>query len=397
MLEILLALAFGTVLGIVCGLLPGIHPNTLIPILAGASFLFEPLSAGIILVAAGIANSFVAFIPSVLLGAPESESALAVLPGHRLLLQGRGYEAIKLTVIGGLFSVVFVLLTLPLFVLFVPHIYNFIRPNIHFVLAAVVIYMIASEKLWREKAFALAVFILSGILGIITLKTFSSEILFPLLTGLFGLPLLFMSIYKKVKLQESVTFEEELLPKKLILSSSVIGSLAGVLAGLLPGIGSAQATVLAQEATGVKNERAFLMAIAGVNIIDVIYSLLAIWLIGNPRSGIAVAVSEMINVGLKEILIFISVIIAVSGLAAYLTLKISRRFLFAMRRIDYQRLCTSVFVFLLATVFAFSGLYGLVVACVALAIGLIPNLVGIRRSHAMGCLILPTILFFAGI
>lgn len=397
MLEILLALVLGIALGIVCGLLPGIHPNTLIPVIAGFSFLFDPLSAAIILVAAGIANSFVAFIPSILLGAPESENALAVLPGHRLLLQGRGYEAIKLTVIGGLFSVLFVLLTLPLFVLFVPTLYNFIRPNIHFVLAAVVIYMILSEKLWKEKAFALAVFVLSGLLGLIALKSYSSEVLFPLLTGLFGLPLLFMSIYKKVKLQESIRFEEEPLPKKQIFSSSVIGSLAGVFAGLLPGIGSTQATVLAQEAAGIKNERSFLMAIAGVNVIDVIYSLLAIWLIGNPRSGIAVAVADLLDIGLKEILVLVSVIIAASGFAAYMTLKISRHALFAFRSIDYQRLCTSVFLFLLIMVFIFSGFYGLLVAAVALTIGLVPNLVGIRRSHAMGCLILPTILFFAGL
>ena len=86
MLELLLALAFGIAVGTVCGLLPGLHPNNAIPIILGLSFLFPPLSAAIILISAGIVNSFVAFIPSILIGAPEGDNALSALPGHRLLM-----------------------------------------------------------------------------------------------------------------------------------------------------------------------------------------------------------------------------------------------------------------------------------------------------------------------
>ncbi len=395
MLELLLALIFGITLGTVCGLLPGLHPNNTIPIILGLSFLFPPLSAAIVLISAGIVNSFVAFIPSILIGAPESESALSVLPGHRLLLQGKGYEALQLTVIGGLASVLFAMLTLPLFVLAVPEIYSFIRPNVHYLLIFVVAYMIFSERGFKEKFFAAIIFALSGVLGYIVLDILQSgnEILFPLLSGLFGLPMLLLAIKNKTALPETFSLEGEGLKKREVIKPAIIGSLAGVIAGLLPGIGSSQATVLAQ----AKNERTFLMAMAGVSVVDMIYSILALWLIGNPRSGIATAVGTLVSIDMNTVLVFLSVILIAAGAGAFLTLKLSRSAIFAIRKIDYQRLCLYVFVFICALVFVFTGFLGLAIAGIALSVGLAANLANIRKSHAMGCLILPTILFFAGV
>ncbi len=396
MLELLLALLFGIALGTVCGLLPGLHPNNTIPIILGLSFLFPPLSAAIVLISAGIVNSFVAFIPSILIGATEGENALSVLPGHRLLMQGRGYEALKLTVVGGFASVLFAIITLPVFVFAIPKIYSFIMPNIHILLIFVVSYMIFSEK-GKGKIYALAVFALSGMLGyaVLDMMHSESEILFPLLAGLFGLPLLLLSIKNRTVLPETISFESETIRKRTVIKPAIIGSLAGVIAGLLPGIGSSQATVLAQ--AGNRNDRNFLMAIAGVNVIDIMYSILALWLIGNPRSGIAVAVRGLVKIDMNMVLLFLPVILASAAAGAFLTLKLSRTAVFALRRINYRKLCFYVFIFVCVLVFAFTGFFGLAVAGIALSIGLIPNLTNIRRSHAMGCLILPTILYFAGL
>lgn len=395
MLELLLALAFGVALGAVCGLLPGLHPNNTIPIILGLSFLFSPLSAAVVLISAGVVNSFVAFIPSILIGAPESENALSVLPGHRLLLQGKGYEALRLTVIGGFSSALFAMLTLPVLAIVLPPLYSFLRPNIHFLLIFVVAYIIFSEK-GKGKFFAVAVFALSGALGYLTLDILQSgnEILFPLLSGLFGLPMLLLAVKNRTALPENFSFESEHIGKREIAKPAIIGSMAGVIAGLLPGIGSSQATMLAQ--AGSKNEKTFLMAMAGVNVVNIIYSILALWLIGNPRSGIATAVGTLVKIDANTIMVFLSVIMASAGIGAFLTLKLSRRAVFVLRSINYQRLCLYVFVFICVLVFAFTGFLGLAVAGIALSIGLIPNLVNVKRSHAMGCLVLPTILFFMG-
>ena len=398
MLELMFALLVGLMLGCFCGIIPGLHPNTMIPIVLAMSFLFHPLEAAVVLISAGVANSFVSFIPAIFLGAPEADSALSVLPGHKLLLQGRGFEAVRLTVLGGLGAVFLAILLLPLFSLTVPSLYHLMRPLLHWLLLALVVYMVIGESGLKKKLLAIYVFMLSGALGYVSINMLSvKDVLFPLLSGLFGLPLLLLSARKNVSLPEVFSFKYENIRKRSLLSGIGIGSLAGILAGLLPGIGSSQAAVVAQEAVGHKSDRGFLVAIGGVNTSDMIYSLLALFLIGNARSGIAVAVGSMFAVGLNHVLLFLCVILASAGIASYMTIVLTGKFVSFLKAIDYSKLCFRIFLMLLSLVVIFSGPQGVIVAMVALSIGLIPNLVGIKRSHCMGCLLLPTILFFAGI
>jgi len=401
MLELLFALLIGVVFGIVAGLLPGLHPNNTIPMILGMSFLFGPLPTAVILVTSGVINCFVNYIPSILLGAPEESTVLGVLPGHKLLLEGRGFEAIKLCVTGSLGGVLFSILTLPLFVFFIPTLYEFIRPHVHWLLIAVIGYLILTER-GKNKFFALGIFFMSGILGLIVLNNFSDAALFPLLTGLFGLPLLLMSIFQKTKLPDKFSFEEEKIGRKNLFSCISIGSLAGIIAGLLPGLGATQSTILTQQAFGKNKKnrdegREFLISIGAITTCDIVYSILALWLIHNPRSGIAVGVSKLLEVGLNETLIFIAFIIISAGIATFATLKMTKISLNFLKKINYQKMCLYTSIFLFALTIIFSGLIGILILIVSIAIGLIPNYLGVRRTYGMGCLILPTILFFAGI
>jgi len=398
MLDLLLALAIGIIFGVVAGLMPGLHPNNTIPMILGMSFLFGPLPTAVILVTSGVSNSFVNFIPSILLGAPEESTVLGVLPGHRLLLEGRGYEAIKLCVVGSLGGIVFSILTLPLFVFVIPPLYEMIRPHVHWLLIAVIGYMILNEK-GNNKLLGLFVFLLSGFLGLVVLNNFADSALFPLLTGLFGLPMLLMSIFQKTKLPEKFSYEEEKMNRKNLLSCISIGSLGGIIAGLLPGLGATQSTMLTQQAFGKKEGggREFLISIGAITTCDIIYSILALWLISNPRSGIAVGVSKLLEVGFKETLFFISFIIISAGISTFLTLKMTKISLKFLRKVNYQRLClyTSIFLFVLTLIF--SGIIGMLILVVSIAVGMIPNYLNIRRTYGMGCLIVPCILFFMGV
>ena len=398
MLDLILSLVIGIVFGIVAGLLPGLHPNNTIPMILGMSFLFGPLATAVILVTSGVSNSFINFIPSILLGAPEESTALGVLPGHKLLMEGRGYEAIKLCVVGSLGGVIFSVLTLPLFVFIIPSLYEVIRPHVHWLLVAVIGYMILSEK-GKNKFLGLFVFLLSGFLGLIVLNNFADSALFPLLTGLFGLPMLLMSIFQKTSLPEKFSYDEEKLEKKNILSCISIGSLGGIVAGLLPGLGATQSTILTQNAFGRKegDGREFLISIGAITTCDIVYSILALWLISNPRSGIAVGVSKLLEVGLQETLMFVSFIIISAGIATFLTLKMTKISLNFLRKVNYQKLCLYTSIFLFALTIIFSGIIGILILVVSIAVGLIPNYLNIRRTYAIGCLILPCMLFFMGV
>src|SRR3989344_2969649 len=123
MLEIIyfaLALLLGILAGIITGLLPGIHINLVSAFLvASSAFLLaflSPVSIIIFIVAMTITHTFLDFIPSVFLGAPDDDSVLAVLPGHEMLLKGKGHEAIILTLYGGIIGIILILIFTQFFI-----------------------------------------------------------------------------------------------------------------------------------------------------------------------------------------------------------------------------------------------------------------------------------------
>ncbi|RJS70734.1 hypothetical protein CW714_06865, partial [Methanophagales archaeon] len=50
---------------------------------------------------------YIKTIPAAFVGAPEADTALSLLPAHRLLLEGRAYEATVLSAIGSFGAVIF--------------------------------------------------------------------------------------------------------------------------------------------------------------------------------------------------------------------------------------------------------------------------------------------------
>lgn len=398
MFEIIAAFALGMALGVVAGLLPGIHPNNMIPLVLAVASVFQPFAAAVILITAGIINSFVAFIPSIFLGAPDEEEALSVLPGHRMLLQGRGMEAVRLTVFGGLGGIVLGIILLPLLALTIPTVYTFIRPNTHWLLVGAVSYLLFCERDARKMLAALLVFGLAGAIGLVVLNVLAiPDGLLPLLSGLFGVPTLIVALMQRPRLPESAgDVEHEKISKHM--RGIFTGAAAGILAGLLPGIGSSQAAMLVQgrDASETGTQR-FLVALGGISAADVLYSLFALWLIKNPRSGIAVAVGQLMKIGMNEIILFCVVALAAALVGAWLTLRLAASALRWLRRVDYQMLCTLVLFMIIALVAILSGLIGLLVLCAATGIGMLAQKLGARRSWAMGCLIVPTIFYFAGL
>src|SRR3989338_318269 len=203
---------------------------------------------------------------------------MSVLPGHRLLKKGLGTEAVLASVNGAVYGGIFSVVLLPIFSFIFPLLYKSIRPSMNWILLFFMIYMFATEKGWGRIISAL-IFLLSGLIGLGFLGT-GDTMLFPLLTGFFALPMLFISIFKP---QGKHEFESG---KKLHVSwkPAILGSLSGIFAGLLPGIGSSQAAVIIESIEPKEEE--FLSALGSLNISDMIYSFMALWIVSNPRSGI---------------------------------------------------------------------------------------------------------------
>jgi putative membrane protein len=397
-LEILLFMSLGILFGTFTGLVPGIHPNTIFIVMVSAvialSTTFPTELMLVFIITLAVSNTFTDFLPSIILGAPDPATALSVLPGHRFLMEGRGYEAVVLTTIGGLGVALLTLLTLPLLLYLIPFAYAIIRPVIHILLALVVAWMIVTEP-GKRKALALIVFALSGIFGLVSLNAFPTGVLlFPSLTGLFALSTLSMSYrMKSVIPPQKKPMEIRGDHRKGILT----GWLAGWFAGMLPGVGAAQAGVLAAQSLRA-NLRQFLTALGGINTSNILFTFIIFYTIGKTRSGAVFAISQLVeSLGPWDIVLLMLVGITTCFISVIITIKLAGLMLNLTGRINYNRLTLYVMILLVLIVFALTGPVGLLAALTGTFIGLLAILFGIRRSHLMGYLLLPTILYFSGI
>ena len=197
-LQLILAALIGLLAGTITGIIPGIHINLVaILVFAGSSYIlnyFSPIALAAFITSMAITHTFLDFLPSIFLGAPDEDTALSVLPGHRLLLKGMGYGAVKLTLIGSFYGLIFALAISPLLIISIPKIYPFVSRYIAFILIAASVLLIVKEK---YKMWAIIIFFLSGILGLATLNfNMIKQPLLPLFSGLFGTSLLTISFIK---------------------------------------------------------------------------------------------------------------------------------------------------------------------------------------------------------
>ena len=165
LIEILIAILIGCFLGIITGLTPGIHINLVsVIILSLAPFLSQYISIltlAIVIIAMSVTHTFLDALPSIFLGAPDSGMELSVLPGHKLLLEGRGYEAVVLTAIGSLFAVILMVAFAPIGLPFIKIIYPIIQKYIPYILIFFSILLIYRER--KSRSLALIIFLLAGI------------------------------------------------------------------------------------------------------------------------------------------------------------------------------------------------------------------------------------------
>ena len=402
MLEYISLALIGCAIGIVTGLIPGLHVNTVAVIGFGAyaALGLSPLGFAVILTALSITHAFLDYIPSIFLGAPQEETALSVLPAHRLFMQGKALEAVKLTATGSLLGLTLGLLLFIPALYVIPWIYNASRGMIAYVLIVLVLLLLFHEKSKKKIACAILVFLLAGWLGILVLdkqKALSStEILFPVFVGLFGMANLIDSLKSRVQSVPQDEYVKVSLEPKFI-GAGIMGAVSGAIIGVLPAISPSQMGALISERFEM-DSRNFLVFLSAINTSDAIYSLLAIYTINNPRSGVAVIVQKVLeNLDYNTVLLLVGVMAFSAVFATIAHIEIGKRMSGIVSRIDYRKLCISSLALILLLVYFFTGLFGLSLAILCTLIGLIPILFGISRTHLMGVLLLPTILSFLGV
>ena len=391
----------GIAIGIVLGLIPGMNINNALPLFLSLSAFIDPVNLSVLIVSAAVAEVVSDCIPSVFLGAPESDASLSVLPAHKMLLKGKGMEALKIMLVSSLVSFLFSLLIILLFSNYFASLYKYTRPYVHYAILWTVVFLIVYSNDWQTALKTAGVFLLSGFWGLLVLNLKflpSDKAMFPLLSGLFGFSTLLISLNEKSHLPKQAKTSKIEIPWKKFLASVVSGSFFGILAGFLPAIGVSQAAILAQAFTGLSETRAFLASVSSVMMANEIFSLSSLYLVNNPRSGASVALQKLLPVFTgKEFFSVVGAFAISLGFSTLIVWFLSSVVYKKLVKIDYKKLNLIVIGLLATMVFVFSGFAGLAVFLVSGALGFFTASIGVRRSTCMGVLLLPSFLFFAGL
>jgi putative membrane protein len=398
--ELLVALLIGSAAGIVTGLAPGVHINLVSVLLLSASpFLLNyvsPFFVAVLIIAMSITHTFLDSIPSIFLGAPDADTVLAVLPGHKMLLDGKGHEAVRLKTEGSLLCLILGTALTPLFIIIFPRAYAALKDWIGWLLLGIVVWLLWREKGGHKKFWSAFTFLAAGVLGIIVLATPSlNQPLLPLLSGLFGVSGLLLSLFENTEIpKQHLTDQLHASPRSTIEALGA-GTLAGAAISLFPGLGPAQAAVIAGFFFPNTGNLGYLLLVGGINTVNFLVSLVTMYTLQKARNGAMIVALEIVKqVSTRDLLLCLAVCLTVGGIATLLTLWIARGFSALISRVNYRMLCLGTILLVVSLVAVFSGMLGLFVLVISTSIGLIPSLTGTGKSHAMGCLLVPVILFF---
>lgn len=396
-IQLLIAIVLGIFFGIFTGIAPGIHVNLVVTMLITLSPYFLNYTTPVVLctfiIALSITHIFLEFIPSIFLGAPDTNTVLSVLPGHRYLLAGNGLMAVKLCLIGCFFGLVISILLLYPLLFILPLIYPYVRRFMVFFLILIIIAMVIQNS---RRYWAVFVFLLAGITGLIVFSIPNlQEPLFPLLTGLFGTSTLLLSLKEHNNIPKQFDTEIIDIDKKIMWKALFSGQFSALFISLFPGLSPAIAALFGMQLTKNLGDHGYMILQGCINATGFLFSIATLYSINKARNGAVVGIEKLLsNFGLVEIFLFACAAILAAAVAVPLTLYLGRKFCKLITIINYQKTIIIILCFLIGLTFYLSGWIGFIILITTTAIGIIPGIVKVTRTQAMGCLLLPVIVYY---
>lgn len=395
MLQILLSIIIGIILGTISGLTPGIHMNLVsIIILTIYSKLsnIDPIIAASVIISMSITHTFLDFIPSTYLGAPTDETILNVLPSHKYLLQGKAYEAVKLSIIGSYLGLLQIILITPLLIPLIPILYTAIEPYIPYILIILSITLILKDQ---EPLKSLIIFLLAGSLGYITLNLKNlQEPLFPLFSGLFGTSSILLSLKDKIQIPKQFITSPKLKLSKTIHHLN-LGLISSLLTGFLPGLGAAQAATISSALNKENSDEYYILLTGSINTVVMVLSIVALYTIQKSRNGAILVISKIIpNLNLNTLILLITIALITASITTNYSLYLAKQFSNYITKINYQLLSIAIVIFIIFLTIIISKPLGLLILIISTFLGFLPVLTNIPRNQLMGSLLIPVILYY---
>lgn len=393
-IELVLGGITGLLIGMITGLVPGIHVNlasaVAVTILSQMRIL-SPFFASALIVSMMISHNLFDFIPSVFLCAPDEEKTISVLPGHKMLLEGRGMEAVLYSILGSLAGLVFSAIIFIPFWLILPIIYGLSRAIVGFALIGVVCIMIFRES--KNRAFAFILVILAGTLGFLTFALGVKDPLLSLLSGLFGISVLLGNFSVGSSIPPQLLDLPHFKIKPIVLPA-FFGSLVGTMLNIFPGVGPSQASIISLSVLKVKRKEFVISTVNAVSTGSLFGSFVALSAIGKARNAPLASIQQLLQPTLSLVISLAIVAIITTLFCSILVLSLAPFFLKIIARFKYNQITIFILIVVIALVIIRSGLLGLLVLATGTLLGLAAHFEGAGKHHLMASLLLPTASYF---
>ncbi len=398
MLE-LPAIILGILLGALAGLTPALHNNTITSFILSLNLPFSPEILSLFIVALASAHLVFESVPAIFLFIPDENTVLSILPGQRLLREGKGFLALRVMAASSMLSLALSLVLLPLSLAFFPQLFLLLQPFTPFILLFASLFLLLSERSPRSIALASFIFLSSGVLGLIALRSpLLSDPLLPSFTGLFALPAILLALKSNEEVPQQKEPRSQPIPFQEILPCIILGTLLGGIADLFPGLSSAaQIAVFASVFLELTPLR-FLSLVSSIATAHTFFSFSSLFAIEKARIGAAVAVRELLGkIEEPQLMLLLGAATLSISLSLLLLLALSGRIVRLLSSLDHRSLNLLLLLLIPFLVLLLQGLPGILVLGIACCIGIIPPLTGIRRTHVMGLILLPAILYEFGV
>jgi putative membrane protein len=381
--SVLLGIVLGVLAGTMTGLLPGVHTN-LVAVLFGASMhgvVSASLSA-VFLLSMGVTHTVTSILPNVYLGVCEGEDVVNVLPCHRLVGEGRGGDAVLANVLGGVVAATLAALYFAGAAWLVDVSYQRVSAVLPVILVSSLVYLVLRSPSVLDGVIAVAV---SGWLGWSVLTSALDNALFPLLSGLFGIPLLLFGD------GDAVVGERRNQGVSLRCGTAgVIGACLGFATSFLPGVGSGVASSVGVKAVS-DDPSVYLSMTGAVDTADFYLSLATLLVVDKARNGVVVVLNDMLSSVSIPLLVVVGVVSV--GVAAFVTLRLEPVMPKVFDVVSYEWLSRVMVCLIVGLALVLSGVRGLCVLAVSTVLGAVVHRRGVPKIVMMACIIAPVLVF----
>ncbi len=388
----------GIIFGIISGLIPGIHINMVSTFLVSnvlfLSNFFTIEQIIIFIISMSVTHTFFDFIPSILIGVPDSDTCLSILPGQALVLEGEAYKAIFLSALGSLLGCMISFGAAFIFYYSLDSLYSAFKVYVPYILIISIFVLLGMEKNNNSRFWSLIVILFSGGYGILILNSkLISEPLLILFSGIFGVSSIVFSFMNKESSFPEQNFNIDFKFDIKVIKGLFVGLFSSSICSITPGIGNSQAAILSSVFFKNITSEIFIIVLGSINTIGFILSIITFYLIERARNGSIVAISQIVTeFTIQNVFLYFSIVFFVSIISFVLMIKVGKIMIKSVSKVNIKYVNLFVLSLIFLIVFIFDSFYGIFVLIGCAFLGLFCLSLDVKRVHLMSVLLIPVIL-----